>query len=221
MENETSFDDEIIKKRFPKLYNALFGPQDSLQDQLILASLFVMSFECLKDYVEESFQTFFTNGFRRKEDGKVEWLFSKDFIEQKTKYQSLYKGLAKNLLNKDVKGVNLFQTGIAWFYDHKAISDDDFLLINSTNTIRNDLAHELYKWLLDDEAPSISRNFVYAPLNLYFKISNWWVNYFEAEIDPEGYQHFSEEDMKSASAFNVQMLLQILHRFFPDEAKPS
>jgi hypothetical protein len=62
---------------------------------------------------------------------------------------------------------------------------------------------------------------IYAPLNLYFKASNWWVNNFEASIDPENYQHYSEEDMKGAMAFNVQMPLQILNRLFPNQTNTN
>lgn len=159
---EGSLEEEIIKKQFPKLYNALFGPREPLQEQLILATLFIMSFECLKDFVEESFQTFFTNGFKKKEDGKVEWLYPQDFSEKKARYQNLYKDLAKKLLNKQVSGTNTFQIGIGWFYDHGAISDEDFQLIVATNTIRNEIAHELYTWLLDDEEPSLNKKFVHA-----------------------------------------------------------
>jgi hypothetical protein len=216
-EDEHSLEDEIIKDSFPKLYEALFGAKEPLQEQLILASLYVMSFECLKDYVEENFKNFFANGFKRNKNGEVEWIFSQDFYDKKVKYQKLYKLLAEKLLDRNIKAGNLFQIAIAWFYDLEAISDHDFILIYSCTKVRNELAHELYKWLLDDKAPSLNKELVSVPLNLYFKISNWWVVNFEAEIDPQAYEHFSEEEMKSASSFNVQILLQLINRFYPKQ----
>lgn len=220
MENtdNTQFDEELVKQTYPKLYAALIGPKEPLQEQLVLASLFVMSFECLKDYVEENFQTFFSNGFETTENGQTELIFPKDFRERKLKYQNLYKDLSFRLLNKEVKGANLFQIAIAWLYQLEALSDEDFILIFSSNQIRNNLAHELYRWLLDDESPTLNKDLVYAPLNLYFKISNWWVINFESAVDPEAYQHYSESDMKSAMSFNVQILLQLLHRFYPENS---
>ena len=55
MEN-TEIDEEQIRRTYPKLYAALLGPKEPLQELLILASLFVMSFECLKDYVEDVYR---------------------------------------------------------------------------------------------------------------------------------------------------------------------
>jgi len=52
----TEIDEEQIRRTYPKLYAALLGPKEPLQELLILASLFVMSFECLKDYVEDVYR---------------------------------------------------------------------------------------------------------------------------------------------------------------------
>lgn len=105
---------------------------------------------------------------------------------------------------------------IAFFYEKDGLADDELKQVIAANKIRNDFAHELYKWLIDDSVPPLSRNSINGPLNIYFKVSNWWIKNFEAAVAPEEYEKYSEEDMDGGMAFNVQMLLQILNKVLPE-----
>lgn len=207
------FDDALIKDKFPKLYGILFGPVQPFQEQLVLASLFVMSFECLKDFVEDNFQIFFSTGFEADDKGGYKPIMPDTFKETRKTYQEKYKDLCLSISNEKVGGASAFQTAMAWFYDMGAINDEDFKMVVHCNKTRNDLAHELYKWILDDSVPTLNKNLIHSSINLYFKISSWWIVNFEASVDPDAYEKYSQEDMKSAMSFNVQILLQLLNRF--------
>lgn len=122
-------------------------------------------------------------------------------------------------MDERVEGVSMFQTVIAWIHNMEAINDEDFKMVVYCNKIRNDLAHELYKCILDDAAPTLNKNLIHLPINLYFKISNWWIINFEASADPEAYEKYNEEDLKSAMSMDVQILLHVLNRFYPSERK--
>lgn len=210
------FDEAIEKECFPKLYEVLLGDREKLNEQLKVASLFVMAFECLKDYVEGQFRNFFCQEYKVNKNGILIPLEGDTYLSEKEKYQKQYQKLSKKLLNVKEKEVTIFQAGCAWFYDSKALNDDDFVLLSSCLRMRNDFAHELYKWLTDDKYPSLDKGLVNAPINLHFKLSNWWVRNVEAGIAPEDYEKFNEEEMGGAMSLNVQILLQMYKKALPE-----
>jgi hypothetical protein len=85
--------------------------------------------------------------------------------------------------------------------------------------MRNDFAHELYRWVLDDSVPPLDKAFINVLINLYFRVSNWWAQNLKAGVDPESWEKYSQGEMGSAMAFNVQVLMQLLDRVFPKESK--
>jgi hypothetical protein len=216
-DNPSENSEEILKQKYPKLYEAVFGDGKKLSEQLILSSLFIMAFECLQDFVRGNFQDFFSDGYKTAKDGTVIPIEGKKFGELKEKYHEHYKALAKSLLNVSIERKNLFQSACGWFHEMQAFSDEDIKLIILATQIRNDLAHELYKWLLDDNVPHIEIGMVRGLLNLYFKISNWWICNIEADIMPEDCAKFSDDDMKSVASANVHILLAFLNKMFPEK----
>lgn len=209
--------EEWIKKEYPKMYGALFGDGLQVRQELMAASLFIMTFECLRESVEGHFKSFFMMDFEIGKDGKFIYAENDKFREVKEKYQEQYRVLAKRLSGADVKRVNIFQAACAWFYDMGGLSDDDMIVITSSIALRNDFAHELYKWLMDDKLPRLGKNFVNGPLSLHFKISNWWIRNFEQSIAPEDYEQYSEEDMQSAASMNAHFLQLLINKTFPEE----
>lgn len=208
--------DERIKKAYPKAHKALFGNGDETRKELMAASLFIMTYECLKDFVESKFQGFFTDGFETRKDGAVADIFSSSWLDQKQKQEARYKELSKSLADIEMGRITLFQAGCAWFHEMEAITDDDLTQIIYLSKLRNELAHELYKWLFDDSAPQIESTIVNAPMGLYFKISRWWVKDIEASIAPEDYENYSEEDMSSAASLQAYILLQLIRKTLPE-----
>ena len=213
--NETP--EEILKAKYPKLYEAVFGDGKKLSEQLILSSLFIMAFECLKEFIEDNFQDFFSSGYETAQDGNMISIESENFPSIKERYQEHYKVFSKKHFGLNTKRVSMFQTASAWFHDMQAFTEEDMKLIIGAIQLRNDFAHELYKWVLDEKYPHIDKMMVNGLLNLYFKASNWWICNIEADIMPEDYEKFSEEDMKSAASANVHILQLFLNKTFPDK----
>lgn len=212
--------EQKIKKDHPKLHRALFGDGSDTKQELMAASLFIMTYECLKDFVEGQFKGSFIIGFETASDGTIIDTFSARWSEVKKTHEARYKELAKKLAHIDTGKIALFQCGCAWLYEMGAINDDDMTLIIQASKLRNELAHELYKWLFDDGTPQIETKIVNAPINLYFKISNWWIKNIEASIDPEGYENFNEEDMSSAASVNAHFLLHLVRKILPETQSP-
>lgn len=128
----------------------------------------------------------------------------------------IYKQLAKRLLNIEASRIGTFHAACAWFHDMEALDDNDMELIIRGLSLRNDFAHELYKWILDDRLPRLSRQFINGPINLYFKISNWWMCNIETGIMPEDFEHYNGEEMRGATAVNVHVLQTIVDKVLPD-----
>lgn len=208
--------EETLRAKYPKFYDAVFGESKNVQNGLLTASLFIMSFECLKEFVEGHFKSFFSNGFETGKDGKLVYIPSKQYPAVKAEYEQRYKELAKKLLDIDTGRITNFQVACAWFHAMEAITDEDMTVIIYSSKMRNDFAHELYKWIFDDNLPYLDKNFVNGPINLYFKISNWWIKNVEQSILPEDYEQFSEEDLQSAAVMNFHVLQLLIKKIFPD-----
>lgn len=208
--------EEVLCAKYPKFYDAAFGESKNVHNALLTASLFIMSFECLKDFIEDHFRSFFSNGVETDKSGRLVYIPSKEYPDVRAKYEQLYKGLAKKLLDIDTGHITTFQVACAWFHDMEAITDEDMKVIISSSKMRNDFAHELYKWIFDDNLPHLDKNFVNAPISLYFKISNWWIRNIEQSILPENYEQFSEEDLQSAAVMNFHILQLLIRRILPD-----
>jgi hypothetical protein len=209
------FDGQQFKAKHPKLHEAFFGDGKTLTEQLLIASLYVMGIECLKDFIENSFDTFFSDGFKM-ENGNVVYTKSPSYAPTVEKYRKRYKELSKSLMGIDSNRVGTFHAACAWFHDMEAFDNNDLILIIGGIHYRNNFAHELYRWVVDDELPSLPRHLTNIPLNLLFKISNWWIRNFEAGIAPEDYERFSDDDMRGAASLNAHLLQTIAHKVLPD-----
>jgi hypothetical protein len=210
-------DVQEFKAKHPKLYEAILGDGRTLTDQLLIASLYVMGFECLKDFIEDSFDTFFSDGFSI-ENGTIVSSKSESYGPTLKKYRKRYRELSKSLMGDESNRIGSFHAACAWFHDMEAFDDNDLTLIIAGIHYRNNFSHELYRWIVDDKLSSLHRNFVNIPLNLFFKISNWWIRNFEATIAPEDYERFIDDDMRRAASANVYLLQLIVDKVLPPAA---
>lgn len=204
---------EIIEK-YPKLYDAILGNAENIKTNLIAASLFIMSYECLKSFVSGQFESFFIHGFERNEKDEMINLYSENWLAKKDQQKRYYQSLVKKITNEkiDLKKITLFQAGCAWLHEMQGFTDRDILKIIEATRMRNNLAHELYTHLFDEKLPTIDKKLVESPLNLYFQISNWWIRNVEYSIAPEDYAEFSEDDMLSAATMNAHFLQIMINK---------
>lgn len=136
------------------------------------ATLFVMNYECLKDYVISQVKGFYCDDLYFENDEAI-------YIESEA-YKQEVRTLDKQLENASLK----------WFMESEAITQEDFDNYQKIRKRRNEITHELLKNLNIGFTEDDIKLFV-TLTNLYEKIDRWWINEIEiptsADEIPEDY----------------------------------
>lgn len=130
---------------------------DVLRPRLISASIYLAAFELLKDAIIERIEDFFTDSYGPK--GNV----------VSSQYQTEVLARQKSKVGASLE----------WLKDHNAISNEDIDDFNSIRVCRNEVAHEMPKFLVGDSAVNFSRQFELM-VGLLRKIEVWWIVNFGA-----------------------------------------
>lgn len=137
--------------------------QDELKLSLEFSALFVMYYECLKDYVVNQIKDFYCDELEL-EDGVL--------IQKETeKYKREVRSLSKNIDNASLK----------WFLQFQAISQEDYDNYQIIRKRRNELTHELFKNVCIGFTEKDVELFV-SLITLFNKIDKWWINEIEIPI---------------------------------------
>jgi hypothetical protein len=160
---------------------------ESLRANLISASLFITSYETLKDSLIEQLRDFYVHAW--DETGPI---VGEDY---KTKVLAL-----------DAKQ-NPLRASIAWLKASKVIDNADERLISELTLHRNEVAHQLPKFIAQaGEEVQVAR--LGQILDLVTKIDRWWIVNVELAIQDE-----IEPDKVDESRIisGRMMFLQLLH----------
>lgn len=136
--------------------------EDILKTNINFAALFVLNFECLKDYVVTQVRDFYSDVMI--ENGE---LHSKETDAYKREVRQLEK--------------NIEDASLRWFINSEAITEEDYELYQKIRRRRNDITHELLKNLNEGFVEKDAKLFG-EMLNLYSKIDKWWINEIEIPI---------------------------------------
>ncbi|WP_104803272.1 hypothetical protein [Blautia marasmi] len=139
--------------------------EDNLELNVKFASLFVLNFECLKDFVVNKIRDFYSDNII--EDGK--WIH-----KETKKYKEVVRALSRYIDDASMK----------WFIDSGAITEADYELYQTIRTRRNDIIHELLK-NSGDGFNEIDIELFGSLLSLYRKLDKWWINEIEISISAE------------------------------------
>lgn len=111
---------------------------------------------------------------------------------------------SRSVLKLDSK--SHFKASLKWLSHMDAISEDDIPLLDVIYRHRNDLTHELSKYLVDiDHAPDV--NLLVKGVTILQKISQFWT---QIEIDIGSFEHIGDvsvDDAVSAQILLVQMCI--------------
>ena len=136
------------------------------------AALFVMNYECLKDYVISQVKGFYCDDLYFENDEAI-------YIESEA-YKQEVRTLDKQLENASLK----------WFMESEAVTQEDFDNYQKIRKRRNEITHELLRNLNIGFTEDDIKLFV-TLTNLYEKIDRWWINEIEiptsADEIPEDY----------------------------------
>lgn len=139
--------------------------EDVLKFNINFAALFVLNFECLKDYIITQPRTFYSDVLIK--DGEL-------CCEETEEYKKEVRSLEKNIENASLR----------WFMNTDAITEEDYNLYQKLRERRNYITHELLKNLNNGFIETDAKLYVKL-LELYQKIDKWWINEIEIPISGE------------------------------------
>jgi hypothetical protein len=135
---------------------------ESLTRNLTRAAIFITCWEMLKESVLDQPRDFFTH----------EWQDDEGIPSPTYKIDVLS-------LNRDP----LIASAL-WFRDQQAITDDDIQMLRVLRTHRNDIAHELPKFLGTKEF-DVQLDLLNSMFHLVEKIDKWWIQNIEIPTNPD------------------------------------
>lgn len=146
--------------------------ENILKTNIKFGAVFVMNYECLKEFVIEQVRSFYSEHFYMDGDSIV--------CEESDTYKKKVRNLDKNLENASLK----------WFMDAEALTQEDYDIYQKIRKRRNDITHELLKNLNIGFGEEDAQLFA-DMLRIYNKLDKWWINEIEiptsADDIPEDY----------------------------------
>ena len=166
---------------------AKFLNPEVLRSNLITASIFLSAFEILRASIIDRIRDFYSHEFR---DGK--WIPSEE-------YTSKCLTLDKSRL----------LASLLWLKEMSVIVDTDIARVDAIREHRNDLAHDLPKFLATADA-EINVQLLVSIYELVTKIDRWWVREVEMAVDSDfDGREVADEEIMSANMVFIQMMLRI------------
>ena len=161
--------------------------EDKLKLNVNFAAMFVLNFECLKDYIVSQIRNFYSENIHF-EEGKIIYKESKQYKEQ-------VRTLDKNIENASLK----------WFVQKGAITKDDFENYQKIRKRRNDIIHVFLKNL--DQGFSDSDVVLFNKMiTIYAKIDKWWINEIEIPTSEEVPADYDRDDVCSGQAIVLSVI---------------
>lgn len=165
--------------------------EDKLKLNVNFAAMFVLNFECLKDYIVSQIRNLYLDSIHF-EEGKIIYKESKQYKEQ-------VRTLDKNIENASLK----------WFIQEGAITQDDFEIYQKIRKRRNDIIHEFLKNL--DEGFSESDVVLFNKMiTIYAKTDKWWINEIEIPTSEEVPADYDRDDVCSGQAIVLSVINSII-----------
>ena len=165
--------------------------EDVLKFNINFAALFVLNFECLKDYIITQPRTFYSDVLIK--DGEL-------CCEETEEYKKEVRSLEKNIENASLR----------WFMNTDAITEEDYNLYQELRERRNDITHELLKNLNNGFNETDAKLYVKL-LELYQKIDKWWINEIEISISGEVLpDEYDPEQVSGGQAMKLSIINDIV-----------
>jgi hypothetical protein len=159
----------------------------SLRTNLITVSLFICAYELFKDTVTEKPRSFYMTGF--DENGII-----------------VGDGFKRDVSSKHA---NPLYAAILWLQEQGAINDDDVIQFHFVREHRNQLAHEILRFITEP-GRDVDADLFSALINLLRKIETWWFINFELAINGESYpDDVDPEEVTPGTLLTLQLMLEV------------
>lgn len=174
--------DDNIKASWERFLNP-----EVLRNNLILGSIYITSFEILKDTIITKLKDFFIDGI--DENG---FIYNDKY---KTKVLALHK--------------NPLQASLIWLQNMDAIDNKDIQKFKKIKTFRNKLAHEMLDFIANIPEDDLLELFN-DMINLLTKIGRWWIINVEIPTNPDyDGQEINEDEITPGMNITLQLLFDI------------
>lgn len=178
-----------------KLVNPLL-----IKRNLLVASLFITSFEMLKSSIQDRIKFFLSDVAYNGECEMID-VISDDY--------------RREILDRVIPNINkknhnhLFYSSCLWLKDMNAITQNDIDELQKIRKERNTIAHEPLKLLIDDNI-NINIELLKKSQELLSKIEKWWLINIEMDISPglDGV-NIDTDDVKSGITILLNYFMEI------------
>lgn len=155
---------------------------------LLSATMFITTFELLKDCIVDRVRDFYTLGF-----------------DDKTATTPEYE---QGVLSRDKKRRAL-PASLDWLREHHAIDEGDLEIFTRLTAIRNQLAHELFN-VVTGQMPSEYDSQFPLLIALLRKVEVWWIVNVEIPTNPDyDGQAIDESGITPGALISLQMLIDV------------
>lgn len=171
---------------------------DKLKMVLVQTAIYLTSYELFKSFTIDNIKDFFTSRWElNKETGILEGFPSKEY---KTKVLDLY--------TKDE-----FHACCLWLRECNALDDDDMMDIALIRKHRNQIAHELPKFL-GGQGKMVNVEKLSSLKNIQRKLETWWFKEIELPTTPDVDEAYLKNIDWEKSIGSNTLLLTILGSIF-------
>lgn len=174
--------------------NAMLGwlkvlDPDLLRAHLINCALFILAYEMFKQGVIGHLTSFYNH----------------EYVDGRLKASQSYRDKVLALYPKDA-----LQASCLWFRQQEVLNDEDLERIAAIRRHRNDIAHELPKYIGTAENNVDVASFQ-ALYEIMVKVDRWWLINLEAATDPDfdGVE-IKEDEVFSGNMIMLNMISQVL-----------
>ncbi|MFB2889853.1 hypothetical protein [Aeromonas veronii] len=166
-----------------------------LRENLMSASVYISSYEMCRDFIISKPRGFFTD----------QWGINGETLSEE--------------YSKDVMSFNPspLKASLLWFKDQGAISDLDIECFEKAREHRNEIAHNLPKFISEPDH-DIDADIFNKMLEVTNKVGAYWVVNYELPIHPDySKQEVDENEIKVGTVMMIKMMMQIAFGQEPEE----
>jgi hypothetical protein len=164
-----------------------FLDPDVVRPSLFMATMFITTFEILKDSVVDRIRDFYTNGW--DQTGPIVG----------PQYQSEVMSRNKSAL----------YASLSWLQENEAIDEDDLKTFENLKKIRNQLAHQLFNVVTGQVESDHASQFTVL-VELLRKVEGWWVVNVEIPTNPDyDGKEIDHIGIVPGAVLSLQMLIEV------------
>jgi hypothetical protein len=164
-----------------------FLDPEILRPSLMLASIYIATYEILKDSIIGRIKDFYVTGF--DESGEI--------IGADYQSEVLHKNRSE------------LYASLEWLKESKAIIDDDIVVFNKVKQCRNNITHEISRMLSEGLPQDFSDRFS-DMVSLISKVERWWIINVEIPLNPElADKEIIEDEIIPGRIASLRMMIDV------------